>query len=309
VYRNDGAQIRILLVGEAQEAHRLRGLLESNGSGQFRVSHAPAMEVAAERLSRDDTDVLLLDIGPDPSQGRAVVRAATAVASCVPTVILSEDEDESLAVESLQQGAQDFLAKNHLDRAALGRSLRYAIERYRLQKTLQSLTLIDDLTGLHNRRGFLTLAEQHLRLILRKGAALLVCIDLDGLKTINDTYGHLEGNRALVATANVLRSCFRQSDVIARLGGDEFGVLMIDARQNTAQQVHKRLRQRIGIANETSGAPFRLSLSVGIAQVPVIHQPPLEELIRHADALMYEEKRNKRSRASISISLEHAVHA
>ena len=114
-------------------------------------------------------------------------------------VILSEAEDESLAVEALQQGVQDFLATQNLDRAALARSLRYSIERHRLQKTLQNLSLIDDLTGLHNRRGFMALAEQHMRMILRKGAAMLVYLDLDDLKLINDNYGHLEGNRALIA--------------------------------------------------------------------------------------------------------------
>ena len=306
---NSGAPIRILLVGEAREARRLRGLLESDGSEQFRIAHVPAMELAAERLSRDDTDVLLLDIGPDQSQGRAIVRAATTAAPRVPTVILSESEDESLAVELLQQGVQDFLAKGRLDCAALRRSLRYAIERHRVQKTLQSLSLIDDLTGLHNRRGFRAFAEQHLRLILRKGAALLVYVDLDGLKTINDTYGHLEGNRALIATANVLRASFRQSDILARLGGDEFCVLMTDARQNTAQQVRKRLQRRVDFTNALPNVCFRLSLSIGIAQVPVVHQPPLEELIRLADALMYEEKRNKQARVPVSCSLSHPVSA
>jgi two-component system cell cycle response regulator len=306
---NNGAPIRILLVGEAQEARRLRALLESDGSEQFRITHVPAMKAAAECLSREDTDILLLDIGPNHSQGRAIVHAATTAAPRIPTVILSESEDKSLAVESLQQGVQDFLAKEHLDSAALGRSLRYAIERHRMQKTLQSLSLVDDLTGLHNRRGFRALAEQHLRLILRKGAALLVYVDLDELKTINDTYGHLEGNRALIATANVLRASFRQSDILARLGGDEFCVLMTDAHRNTAQNVRKRLQQHVDFTNAHSNAPFCLSLSIGIAQVPVVHQPPLEELIRHADALMYEEKRNKQTQASDSFSVRHPASA
>jgi two-component system cell cycle response regulator len=309
VYTNNGAPIRILLVGEAREARRLRGLLGAVGSEQFHIVHVPAMECAAECLSRDDTDVLLLDIGRDQSRGRAIVREATNTAPRVATVILSDSEDESLAVESLQQGMQDFLPKGRLDCAALGRSLRYAIERHRVQKTLQSLSLIDDLTGLHNRRGFRVLAEQHLRLIQRNGAALLVYVDLDGLKAINDSYGHSEGNRALIATANVLRSSFRQSDILARLGGDEFCVLMTDARQNTAQHVRKRLQRRVELTNALPNACFRLSLSVGIAQVPVVNQPPLEELIHFADGLMYQEKRNKLTRSSVSLSLMHPVPA
>jgi diguanylate cyclase (GGDEF)-like protein len=234
-----------------------------------------------------------------------MVRAAATAAPQVPTVILSDSESESLAVESLQQGAQDFLSKGRLDSAGLARSLRYAIERHRLQRTLQILSLIDDLTGLHNRRGFLSLAEQQLRLILRKGSGLLVFVDLDDLKSINDTHGHLEGNRALTGTANILRACFRQSDILGRVGGDEFCVLMADACQDSAVQVRKRLQHRVDFTNAVSSSPFRLSLSVGIADVPAVRQPPLEELLRLADALMYEQKRNKQAHSTVKTSPQH----
>jgi len=222
-------------------------------------------------------------------------------------VVLAESEDELMAVEALRQGVQDFLDKEHLDRCALVRSLRYSIERHRLQKNLQNLSLIDDLTGLYNRRGFLALAEQHLRMIQRKGAALLIYLDLDDLKLINDTCGHLEGNRALVVTANVLRACFRQSDILARLGGDEFCVLMTDAGQDSVQQVRKRLQQRADFINALSSWNFRLSLSVGIADVPVVHQPSLDQLLRVADTQMYEEKRKKQLRGSDSPALKQST--
>ena len=296
----NGTPIRILLVGDAKEARRLRELLESNGVCPFQIAHVTGLELAAERVSGGEMDIMLLDIGSKCRQGSAFVQAARAAAPDMPLVVLSESEDEALAVEALRQGVQDFLAKERLDRATLARALRYSIERHRLQKTLQSLTLIDDLTGLHNRRGFLALAEQHLRTILRKGAALLVYLDLDNLKLINDSHGHLEGNRALIVTANALRACFRQSDILARLGGDEFCVLMTDAGRDTSKQVRKRLQQRVDFINGLSTWRFRLSLSVGIAEVPLGRQPPLDELLRIADAHMYEEKRNKQLRSSVA---------
>lgn len=225
----DGVVIRVLFVGGFRDAERLGELLDSNGPVPFQITHVDGLDLAAERISGGEADILLLDLGPKDNQGRALVEAARSAAPDLPVVVLSDFEDETLAVESLRQGVQDFLAKGQLNRATLARSLRYAIERHRLQKSLQSLSLIDDLTGLHNRRGFLALAEQHLRVIRRKGAGLLAYLDLDDLKTINDTYGHLEGNRALVGTACILRACFRQSDILARLGGDEFCVLMTDA--------------------------------------------------------------------------------
>jgi two-component system, cell cycle response regulator len=305
----NGVPIRILLVGEAKDACRLRGLLDTEESDPFHIGHVPDLDLAAERLSTDPADVLLVDLGSKQWQGRAYLQAACAAAPDTPMVILAESEDELLAVEALRQGVQDFLDKEHLDRRALVRALRYSIERHRLQKNLQNLSLLDDLTGLYNRRGFLALAEQHLRMIQRKGAALLIYLDLDDLKLINDSCGHLEGNRALIVTANVLRACFRQSDILARLGGDEFCVLMTDAGQDSAQQVRKRLQQRADFINALSSWNFRLSLSVGIAEVPVVHQPSLNQLLRVADTQMYEEKRKKQLRSSDSPALKQSTAA
>ena len=305
----NGVPIRILLVGEAKDACRLRGLLDTEDSTHFHIAHVSNLEIAAERLTSDPVDVLLLELGSKEQQSRAYVQAARAAAPDTPLVILAASEDEPLAVEALREGVQDFLAKARLDGPTLVRALRYSIERHRLQKNLQNLTLIDDLTGLHNRRGFLALAEQHLRMIQRKGGALLIYLDLDDLKLINDTYGHLEGNRALIVTANVLRACFRQSDILARLGGDEFCVLMTDAGEDSAQQVLKRLLQRTDFINALSSWRFRLSLSVGIADVPAVRQPSLDQLLRIADARMYEEKRNKLLRGSDSPALKQSTTA
>jgi two-component system, cell cycle response regulator len=305
----NGEPIRILLVSEGREALRLRDLLESQSSSEFRIRHIRGIGLAAHCLTCEDADVLLLAIGPDQERGRAIVQAATAGVPSVPTVILSESESESLAVESLQQGAQDFIAKDRLDRATLVRSLRYAIERHRLQRTLQSLSLIDDLTGLHNRRGFRALAEQQLRLIQRKGSASLIYVDLDNLKSINDNHGHSEGNRALIATAGILRDTFRQSDILARIGGDEFCVLMTDAGHDSDVQVRERLQQRVDFTNAPAASRFRLSFSVGIADVSSVHQSTLEELLKLADALMYEQKRSKRAFACPPASLKQSTTA
>jgi len=305
----NGEPIRILLVSEDPEAQRLRELLEPHDTSEFRVTQVYSIEMAAECLTFEDADALLVDIGPDQARMPAILQAATAGVLSVPAVILSESDSETLAVESLQQGAQDFIAKERLDRATLVRSLRFAIERHRLRKTLQSLSLIDDLTGLHNRRGFLALAEQQLRVIRRKGAALLVYVDMDDLKLINDNHGHLEGNRALIALAEILRLTFRQSDILARIGGDEFCVLMTDAGQDSAMQVRNRLQQRVDYTNSLADLRFHLALSVGIADVPSVRQPSLEELLKLADGHMYEQKRSKQGLASPSATLKQSTTA
>ena len=302
----NGVPLRILLVGEARDACGLRGLLGNDDSSHFHIAHVTGLELAAARLASEPADVLLLGLGSGQGQGRIFVQAARAAAPDTPMVILSETEDEALAIEALRQGVQDFLTKEKLDRATLVRAIRYSIERHRLQKNLQNLSLIDDLTGLYNRRGFIALSEQHLRMIQRKGAALLVYLDLDDLKLINDSYGHLDGNRALIVTANVLRASFRQSDILARFGGDEFCVLMTDAGQDSDLQVRKRLQQRADFVNSLGSWKFRISLSVGIADVPIVHQPSLEHLLRLADKQMYEEKRNKQLHGCESPAPKHS---
>jgi diguanylate cyclase (GGDEF)-like protein len=307
------AAIRVLLVGESSEGRWVRDLLEAEGPTRFRVTRASGLEAVAQEASRDKVDVILLINllmnHSERPQVREAVREARSAAPSVPLVVVSDSDDEALAVELLQDGAQDFLTKNHVDGPTLSRSLLFSLERHRLQETTQSLLLMDELTGLYNLRGFRLLAEQHLRLIRRKGAGLLVYLDLDALKEINDNFGHAEGNRALLMAANVLRQCFRQSDIVGRLGGDEFCALMTDAHQHTAQQIVKRLQQQLDLQTSKSSAQFRLSFSVGIAEVPAASGAPLEDLLQLADAMMYRQKRQKRARTLALPSATHSTSA
>ena len=142
-----GLPIRILLVGEAKDACRLRGLFDTGDSNQFQISHVADLNLAAERLCSDPADVLLADLGTKQREGRAFVQAARAAAPDTPMVILAESEDESLAVEALRLGVQDVLIKEGLDRAALVRALRYSIERHRLQMNLQNLSSLTTSPG------------------------------------------------------------------------------------------------------------------------------------------------------------------
>jgi two-component system, cell cycle response regulator len=294
-----------LYLGELKEANRLAAMLESAGPAPFRIFQVSRLDYAAEEISQGEVDIVLLDLGTKRGQASSLVEAARVAAPDIPLVVLSECEDESLAMDSLRQGAQECLPKEGLDCAILNRALRHSIERHRLQKDLHKLSLLDDLTGLRNRRGFFTLAEQHLRVLQRKGAALLVYLDLDDLKKINDTHGHVEGNRALVVAANILRASFRQSDIIARIGGDEFCVLMTDAAQDSEGQVRKRLQQRVDMTNSLSTWPFHVSFSIGIVDVPTTCQPPIDELLHLADAQMYEEKKGKQLRGTLPAAFRH----
>jgi diguanylate cyclase (GGDEF)-like protein/PAS domain S-box-containing protein len=164
-------------------------------------------------------------------------------------------------------------------------------ERKRALEELESLSLTDDLTGLYNRRGFLALTEQQLKHARRTDERfVLVFADLDGLKQINDRLGHHEGSRAIVKSAEILRQTFRASDIIARLGGDEFTVLALAPSGDNAETIRTRLLDQIRLFNERRELPYELSISVGIVPLDPNSQPSIEDLLRKADAAMYEHK-------------------
>jgi diguanylate cyclase (GGDEF)-like protein/PAS domain S-box-containing protein len=174
-----------------------------------------------------------------------------------------------------------------------------AVQRTRTENQLRDLSLVDELTKVYNRRGFLTLAEQQMKVAhrTRKEMALFY-VDLDDLKKINDSSGHEEGDAALVETAEVLKDAFRDSDIIARLGGDEFAVLAIDVAEGKVTALARRIRERLQVRNARSGIAFLLSFSLGISRYHPDSPCALPELLAQADRKMYQEKMSKKSAAA-----------
>ena len=164
-------------------------------------------------------------------------------------------------------------------------------ERKRAEEVLRNMSLTDPLTGVYNRRGAITLADQQLKVAERVGRSLLIVYaDLNHLKQINDTYGHTAGDAALVEVAEVLRETFRESDIVARIGGDEFVVLLesTGADENT---LRRRLLDSLTARNARGARPFDLSLSVGIAHFDPARARAFEDLMVEADRRMNEDKR------------------
>ncbi len=168
-------------------------------------------------------------------------------------------------------------------------------ERKRMEEELLTLSLRDGLTSLYNRRGIVTLAEQQLKIADRmKKEMLMIYIDLDKMKHINDTFGHQEGDRALIDTAHILENTFRSSDIIARLGGDEFAILALETGEMYSETLVNRLKANVETHNDKSGRSYTLSLSVGVTHYDPDAPCSIEELLSRADALMYEQKKRRK---------------
>ncbi len=164
-----------------------------------------------------------------------------------------------------------------------------------LAAELRRLTLHDDLTGLLNRRGFMSLAEQQYRVARRSRRPLMIVFcDMDGLKPINDRFGHEVGDDALKDAAAILRQTFRDSDVIARLGGDEFVILVLEADGRTREATLARLAETESAHNARGHRAYEVSLSVGTAVLEPDSTATLDELLTQADNEMYATKRSAR---------------
>jgi diguanylate cyclase (GGDEF)-like protein len=160
---------------------------------------------------------------------------------------------------------------------------------------LRSLSLTDELTGLNNRRGFMILATGLLKFARRANFPLsLLYIDLDCLKSINDTFGHGTGDAAIIRFARILTETFRDSDVVGRLGGDEFVVLTLDADENDVDRVQDRLQKNVDYRNSESTSGYALSFSLGMIQVDLESSSTMEELLAEADAAMYKHKQARK---------------
>jgi two-component system, cell cycle response regulator len=291
-----GPVTKVLLVEDnPADARLLREALAEIADSRFEITHCETLAQAHEFLAKNTSDVILSDLGLPDSQGLETIRRIHKAAPGVPIVVLTALNDESFGGQVLQEGAQDYLVKGQIDGRLLWRALRYAMERHRVQLGALTLALIDDLTGFNNRRGFFALAEHHANLAYRTGRNfLLVFVDLDGLKRINDTFGHQEGNRALVDTSIVLRDSFRQSDILARLGGGEFAILVAEAAENDIEAVRHRIDRKLCSFNADPGRRYDLSFSVGIVPNDATQHSNLEQLLSQADALMYRQKYSKK---------------
>jgi diguanylate cyclase (GGDEF)-like protein len=193
------------------------------------------------------------------------------------------------------------MAERQIARQAAGASepIPEENDREHLTQMVEALSLLavmDDLTGLHNRRGFMALARNQIETArLTRRPLLMFFADLDGLKWVNDTWGHEAGDDLLRDTAALLRATFRETDVLGRLGGDEFIVLTQDAAPGDADRLAERLQAAVRTYNALPGRSFALSISTGATAYDPRRPEPLETLLKRADAAMYVHKQLRRS--------------
>jgi two-component system cell cycle response regulator len=297
---------KILLIEDNPADIRIiQELVAEVKSSNFDLVFASRLSDGLDRIKTKDIDAILLDLSLPDSHGLKTFSHLRSRAQNIPILLLTGLPDEELAIQAVREGAQDYLVKDQVDGNLLVRAVNYAIERQRLVAQLEKakeeahrLTLIDDLTGLYNRRGFFTLSEQQWKLADRKNKKLvLLYCDLDNLKLINDNYGHRMGDQALVTVAQLLKSTFRESDIIARMGGDEFAILAIEAETNGERMI-SRLKEKLTETIMSQDIHLPLSISSGYAHYDPEHSKSIEDVLGEADAQMYEQKESRKNNST-----------
>ena len=174
-----------------------------------------------------------------------------------------------------------------------------AVERHRLTSSLRAAAFTDELTGLYNRRGYVSRAAALLKAADPK-MIWQIFFDVDDLKRINDGYGHWAGDRALIEVAAVLRQAFRTTDIVARVGGDEFAVLAVAPADAAPDSWTARWREPL--AALSTRRDFPLSVSVGVAQPDDDSSMTPDDLLTRADSTMYTAKRLRKKLADAPVA-------
>jgi diguanylate cyclase (GGDEF)-like protein len=268
---------------------------------------AQAMAVLQEK---DAPPLAILDWMMPGMDGLEVCRLVRQMSSPTPPyiILLTAKGGKYDMVAGLEAGANDYVTKpfNRDElraRVLVGMRIvelqRSLVERVRqlerAETELRTLSLTDDMTGLWNRRGFLVHAEQHLMMARRtKKEFVIIYADMDGLKQINDRFGHDEGSRAIIGMSQILRQTFRETDIIARLGGDEFTALVRDfpfGTLRTKECLQNRLQKNLENYNAEGRHTHQLLFSLGVICVDSATTSTVEELLTKADQAMYKHKR------------------
>lgn len=289
----------LLVEDDPGDVFLLEEMLGEQGCGTT-ILKADRLSEALSLLQSSKPQIVLLDLNLPDSTGMSTLNKILEVASQTPVILLTGLSDETLGIEAVKMGAQDYLIKGEVDGRILKRSIYYALERKKLEIVLkQTLELlerqarIDYLTGIYNRVMFNELLEaERQRAIRYKSDLSLIMFDLDHFKLVNDTYGHAFGDHVLKETAKLVENNIRSHDILCRWGGEEFMVLTPGNSRVQAAELAQKLRSLIDVHDFSDDV--RVTASFGVTQLS--SQDKIEEFVDRADKALYQAKEHGRNR-------------
>ncbi|MDX1485232.1 MAG: EAL domain-containing protein [Alphaproteobacteria bacterium] len=286
-----------MLVSEEETAANQFGtLLEAAAPGRCQIDWTNGLAQAAQAIKKFRYSAVILHLVRPEDHNPQSIRAVNDLLDDTPLIICSASEDETVAIEALSAGAQDYVVMDDSNGKVLVRAIRHAMERKRMELRLCNLVHYDSLTQLPNRELLLDRLTQAIAQATRQQALVgLLLLDLDRFKMVNDTLGHEFGDKLLQDVAGRIRSCIRDSDTLARLGGDEFIVVLngISGAQDAAK-VAKKIIDELSKPIVIDGHEVFVTTSIGISLFPSDGMDK-NALITNADVAMYRAKEEGRN--------------
>ena len=272
----------LLIEDNPGDARLIREMLAEEPEAPFALHCAERLQHGLEQLSAGETVLVLLDLSLPDSFGLETFAKVYAHSPTVPIIVLTGNDDQTVALSAVKGGAQDFLVKGRLDRELLLRSMQYSIERKRYQVQLEHQANYDAVTGLPNRNLLHDRPRQAVYAQRVPRAIAVVFIDLDHFKFVNDSLGHSTGDKLLKGMADRLRGVLREGDTVARLGGDEF-VLILNDQSN--EEVIFRAMQRIAAQiSQPMDIDGKEQSPAALASASPAGRPDVDTLLKNADA-------------------------
>jgi diguanylate cyclase (GGDEF)-like protein len=288
-------QAVLLIEDNPGDARLIEEMLLEHPVAPFELTCVNRLSDGLQHLALEKTKLVLLDLSLPDSDGLDTFAQVFAHSPNVPIIVLTGNDDTSVALAAVKTGAQDYLTKNKLDGELLVRSMHYSIERKRYQEELEHQANYDALTGLPNRNLLLDRLQQALSAQRNIRPIAVAFIDLDHFKNVNDSLGHGAGDKLLTQVAERLQSTLRDGDTVARLGGDEFVLVLKDQiDEEIIFRAMQRIVKKIGEPLTIDSQELNLTCSAGISIYPQDGQD-VDTLLRNADTAMYRAKDHGRN--------------
>ena len=247
--------------------------------------------LALELLNKRSFDIMIADVVLPDMNGFELAQRSKVLRPEMAILIMTGFVEDFSYDKAIEVGASDFIKKPFTLT-----EIKARIKHVRVQREIRSLLLRDYLTGLYNRRGFFTLVEHLFKVAKRQNKGMfMLYADLDNLKRINDTWGHQEGDSALIDVANILKKNYRESDIIARIGGDEFVVIPVGTEGDRVELILHRLHKAVELHNLKSSHEYKISISAGLSFYNPENPSSIDELLAQGDKSMYEWKKLKQN--------------
>ncbi len=294
-----------ILVGEGREEdfNTLRGMLLPYP--RIRLLRTDTIDGGLAKAADNAVDLILSEYRYPDGTVIDFIRQLQNENLAIPVMVVTGQGDEVIASRVIQNGAYDYIPKHRLGESQLIDAIWRTLEKARIQKEVQAaqeqitrLSMVDELTGLYNRRHFDDVLSREFARSLRSGADMVLCMcDLDHFKSINDRFGHIAGDGVLSDFGQMVQNLVRQSDVGCRFGGEEFIIIFPETDLDSARPIAERLRKAVESHRFVhEGKVIDVTVSIGLAGLKTSEASSPASLVAHTDQALYVAKEEGRNR-------------